>query len=48
MVIDQAAIERLREFTAKHCGGKEPRLDLLQDICRALNLNLRVRVVDDK
>ena len=43
--LDDAMLARFREFSKKHCRGKEPRFDLLLDMCRALGLRLGVEAV---
>lgn len=38
--------DALRKFSDKHCGGKEPDLELLMDMARALGMRASVRLVD--
>ena len=45
--LDDGMIARLEEFSDKHCGGKEPDLELMQDMARALGLRLGVELTDD-
>ena len=42
MEIDPKA---LQAFADKYCRGKVARLDMLQDMCRALGMRLRVELV---
>lgn len=46
--IDEAAAKRLQAFSDKHCRGKVVRLDMLTDMCAALGLRVRVKLVDSE
>lgn len=45
--VDEALVERMREFSRKYCRGKEPRFNMLLDMCKALGLRLRVKSIED-